>query len=220
VALPGPLLALGLQLFPIVVFLVVDAFVQDPIWAIASALAFVVLQAVITFVRGKRFDRFLLLDLALVGGMSAASLLTRNELFFKLKPAILEGVMVPYLLFLALAPAPLLLGYFARYAVGQTIRPDALPLLRRLIGLMGAMIALHAGAVVVAALYWTKRTWGLVSGPGFYVLLVPLAVWAIAQRLRLRRAARVAAEELPVAPAPAGPRRRATSRRRRTSRGQ
>jgi hypothetical protein len=211
VALPGPLLALGLQLFPIVVFLVVDAFVQDPIWAIASALAFVVLQAVLTFVRGKRFDRFLLLDLALVGGMGAASLLTRNELFFKLKPAILEGVMVPYLLFLALAPAALLLGYFARYAVGQTIRPEALPLLRRLIGLMGAMIALHAALVVIAALYWTKRTWGLVSGPGFYVLLVPLAIWAIVQRLRLRRA-RAAAEEEPLAP------RRLTSRRRRTSR--
>jgi hypothetical protein len=208
--LPGPIVALGLQLFPILVFLVVDSLVQDPVWAIIAALAFVVFQAIVTFARGKGFDRFLLLDLLLVGGMGAASLLTRNEVFFKLKPAILEGVMVPYLGFLALARESLLLGYFDRYAVGVKVSAERLPVLRRLLGMMGVLVALHAGLVILAALCWSKRMWGLVSGPGFYVLLVPLAAWAVYQRLRLRRQA----ERAPAVPAP----RSLTSRRRRRGR--
>jgi intracellular septation protein A len=214
--LPGPIVALGLQLFPIVVFLVVDSLVQDPRWAIVAALAFVVLQAIITFARGKGFDRFLLLDLLLVGGMGAASLLTRNEVFFKLKPAILEGVMVPYLLFLALARQSLLLGYFDRHAVGVTVSAERLPVLRRLLGMMGALVALHAALVVVAALLWSKRTWGLVSGPGFYVLLVPLVGWSLVQRLRLRRQAQ--AQESAPAQQTGLPPRPLTSRRRRRGR--
>jgi hypothetical protein len=211
--LPGPIVALGLQLFPIIVFLVVDAVVQDPLWAIVAALAFVALQAIVTLARGKGFDRFLILDLLLVGGMGAASLLTRNEVFFKLKPAILEVVMVPYLGFLALARESLLLGYFDRYAVGVKVGAERLPMLRRLLGMMAGLVALHAALVVVAALLWSKRTWGLISGPGFYALLVPLVGWSLAQRLRLRRRALQESEPSPPAPA-----RRITGRRRRRDR--
>ncbi len=214
--LPTPFLTLALQIVPIVVFLVVDALVQDPVWAIGSALGFVVVQAVVTRLRGRPLDRFVLLDLALVGGMGAASLLTRNELFFKLKPAILEGVMVPYLLFLALAPERVLLGYFDRFAVGGGINPVALPRLRQLLGAMGVLVLLHAGLTVLAALLWSKRSWGLISGPGFYAILVPLLAWALIMRLRRRPAPPEATPPvaMPQAPAPQAsarvrPRRRA-----------
>jgi hypothetical protein len=203
--LPAPLLSLGLQLFPILVFLVVDALVQDALWAIISALVFVVVQTLLSLARGRGFDRFLLLDLVLLGGMGAASLLTKNEVFFKLKPAILEGIMIPYFLFLALGGEKTLTSYFNRYGMNQPLNPAALPLMRRLIGLMGVLVALHAGLTAVAAIYWSKRAWGLISGPGFYVLLLPLLLWMLYQRHRARRQ-----------PEPA---RRVVSARRRSSRG-
>jgi hypothetical protein len=71
--------------------------------------------------------------------------------------------------------------------MGAQIKPLALPFLRRLMGLMGGLVALHAGLTVISAVYWSKRTWGLVSGPGFYGLLLPLFAWALYQRFQLRR---------------------------------
>jgi intracellular septation protein A len=210
--LPTPILSLALQIVPILVFLVVDALVQDPLWAIGAALAFVVLQAVVTRARGRPFDKFLLLDLGLIGGLGAISLITRNELFFKLKPALLEGVMVPYLVFLAAAREQTLLSYFARYSLGQSsFNPAALPMMRRLLGAMAVLVALHAGLTVLAALRFSKRAWGLISGPGFYVLLIPLLGYVLLLRWHNLARARAAAaapppEELP--PPRPGPRRR------------
>lgn len=161
--LPTPLLSLALQTVPILVFLVVDALVQDPRWAIGAALAFVIVQTVLGRARGRPFDRFLLLDFALISGLGTSSLITRDELFFKLKPALLEGVMVPYLGFLALARQRTLLGYFDRFGLGgATPSPAALPLMRRLLGAMAVLVALHAGLTVMAALRWSKQSWGLI----------------------------------------------------------
>jgi len=209
VPLPTPLRSLALQIVPILVFLVVDALVQDPLWAIGAALAFVVLQAAVTRARGRPFDRFLLLDLGLIGGLGVASLISRNDLFFKLKPALLEGVMVPYLGFLAMARERTLLAYFERYAMGQsTVPAAALPMMRRLLGAMAALVAIHAGLTVLAALRFSKRSWGIISGPGFYALLLPLLAYVLLLRWRAARLARRPPEEPPPPAVPPGLRRR------------
>jgi intracellular septation protein A len=181
-----PLHVLLLQVLPILVFIVVDALVEDPAWAIGAALLFVAFQTVTTYARTKKLDPFIAVDALLIGGMGLVSILTQNEIFFLLKPAIIEGVMVPYLGFLAIAPERVLKGYFERYAYGQTLPVEAFRLLRKLVAFMAAFVLVHALAVVYAALYWSRAAWAWVSGPGFYVLLVPLGIWALVQRFRAR----------------------------------
>ena len=61
-----PIHLLVLQLLPILVFLLVDALVQDPLWAIGSALIFVAFQTVLNYVRKKKFDPFILIDALVV----------------------------------------------------------------------------------------------------------------------------------------------------------
>lgn len=195
-ALPIPVRLLALQLLPILVFLLVDSLVEDPVWAIGAALAFVAFQTVVMFVRHRRFDPLILLDAALIGGLGAISLLSEDDLFFMLKPAIMEGLMVPFLLLLALGGPGLLKRYLERYTPGATFNEQALPLLRTMLGLMSALVAVHAVAVVLAALYLTRQAWGLVSGPGFYVLLVPLLGWTLYQRFKRRRAQREEDEQM------------------------
>jgi hypothetical protein len=205
--LSSPVRSLLLQVVPILVFLAVDALSDSVPLAIGAALAFVVVQTILNRVRGRPFDRFLLLDLALVGGMGAASLFTRNELFFKLKPAILEAVMLPFTGFLALAPERVLVAYLGRYAPAPPA-PQALPLLRRLLGLMTILIAIHAGLTVLAALRLSRGAWAAVSGPGFYAILLPVLGYALWLRLRARRAASQVATADPPPPTPRIRRRR------------
>jgi len=202
-----PVRLLLLQLLPILVFLVVDALVQDPLWAIGAALLFVVFQTALTFARQRRLDPFILVDALLIGGLGAVSLLSKDELFFKLKPAIIEGVMVPFFLVLALGGDRLLSGYLGRYAVGMTLNPQAMPMLRRMLLGMTALILLHAVVVVYAALRLSRQSWAWISGPGFYLLLLPVVGWALWRRLALRRAARASEDESARKPAPSGRRR-------------
>lgn len=178
------------QLLPILAFLAIDALVEDPAWAIGAALLLVGIQAALDVRRTRRLDPLLLVDVALLAGLAAGSLLTDDQRFFLLKPAILEGLMVPYLGFLALAPARTLEGYFRRTLGGAQFPTAALPMLRALLCWMAVLVLLHAGLVVAVALYGSRALWGLVSGPGFYAMLLPLAAWVLIQRRRLLRAAR------------------------------
>jgi len=182
-----PIHLLVLQLLPILVFLVVDALVQDPVWAIASALVFVALQTVLIYLRTKKLDAFIAIDALLIGSLGAVSLLTENQWFFMLKPAIIEGIMVPYLLFLAFARDRTLQAYFKRYSIGMTIRPEAFSLMRKLLIWMAAWVVVHAGLTVMAVFLWSRQVWGWISGPGFYLLLVPMAAWVVYRRIKFRR---------------------------------
>lgn len=188
-ALPPQFRLLLFQLLPILAFLLVDGLVQDPLWAIGAALTLVLAQAVVIYARERRLDGFVLFDVLLIGGLGAVSLVSKNELFFKLKPAIMEVVIVPFFLVLALGGERLLSGYFGRFlGKGMALHPQVLPLMRRLLGLMSVLVLLHAGAVVWAAYRADRQTWGWISGPGFYLVLLPVALWALFRRLRHGRA--------------------------------
>lgn len=193
-----PLHLLLLQLLPLLVFLAVDALVREPLWAIVAALVCAALQSAITFWQQRRFDRFILVDALLIGALGAASLISKNELFFRLKPAVIEAVMVPFLLVLAFARESLLIGYLRRYGAQGDPAPGALVLLRRLFALLGLLVSLHAGVVVYFALYGSRQAWAWVSGPGFYLLLVPLFAWILVLRWRRSRAAAAAASAEPL----------------------
>ncbi len=184
---------LGFQLAPILVFLLVDSLVTDPLWAIGAALVCVAAQTGITWAKERRVDRFILADALLIGGLGAVSLVSKNELFFELKPAIMEAVMIPFVLVLALR-ADLLTGWLGRYTGGARLDPKVVPLLRRLMLWMAGLVAVHAALVVWAALALSRRSWALISGPGFFLILVPLLGWSLWQRRRLTRQARASRE--------------------------
>jgi len=175
------------QLLPILAFLLVDALVEDPGWAIGAALLLVGAQAALDIVRHRRFDPLVGVDVLLIGGLGLGSLLSDDERFFKLKPAILEAFMAAYMAFLALAPTRILHGYFRRALGGLAFPSAAMPALRRLLGAMAALVLLHATAVVGAALWASRAAWGWISGPGFYAVLLPLLPWVLIQRRRLRQ---------------------------------
>jgi hypothetical protein len=74
-------------------------------------------------------------------------------------------------------------------------------------------VLLHAGAVVYAALRLSRQSWAWISGPGFYLLLLPVVGWALWRRLALRRAARAGENEQESRPKPAPSGRQRRGRR-------
>jgi intracellular septation protein A len=175
------------QLLPLIVFIVVDALVTDVRISIASAILFAVGQLVFTWARSHRFDWFVLLDVGLICALGAVSLVSENDLFFKIKPAIIEAVTIAFMLALVLAPTRFLTGYYGRMMPGVPMPPEAVGRMKTMLGGMCVYVALHIAAVLYTAFYSSRATWAFVSGPGFYVILIPMGAVALVRVLSARR---------------------------------
>jgi intracellular septation protein A len=173
---------LALQLLPLLVFIVVDAFVDDVRISIICAVVFAIVQLALTWYRTRRFDWFVVLDVALIVGMGGMSIAFENELFFKLKPAIIEGVSIVFMLGLYFSPDAFLAGYVGRMTPGLELKPDAIRPMRRMIAIGGLYVAVHTLTVLYTAFETSRETWSMVSGPGFYVGLAPLFLMGLIRR--------------------------------------
>jgi intracellular septation protein A len=181
---------LFLQFLPILVFLVVDAIVENTVISIIAAVLFTAVQTGITWYMSKKFDYFLLADLALIAVMGGISIATKDDSFFMIKPAIIEALCVPFLLFIVFAPGSFIARYFGRYMPpGRTLTAAAIPLLKRMLLVMAVYIVLHAMAIMYASRHASRKIWALVSGPGFYAVLLPVAAYVLIARYRQSRGA-------------------------------
>lgn len=169
-----------LQVLPLLVFVLVDLLVDDVRISIAAAIAFAAVQLVVTWARTKRFDWFVVLDVALIAGLGGVSIALKDELFFKIKPAIIEGVTIAFMVGLLLAPTPFLIRYVERLTPGKALTPDGLALMRAMLAWGSVATGVHIVAVLYTAFFQSKAVWAAVSGPGFYVAFAPvmgILVW-------------------------------------------
>ena len=171
------------QLLPLLVFIVVDCFVTDVRISICSAILFAIGQLVVTYVRNHRFEWFVLLDVGLIAGLGAISIAFENELFFKVKPAIMDGVGIVFTVALIVAPSRFLLAYFGRMMPRTVLKPETVGTLKSMLAMICLGTAVHIGLVLYTAFRSSKEVWAFVSGPGFYLIILPMvAVVGIAQR--------------------------------------
>jgi intracellular septation protein A len=178
------------QLLPLLVFIVIDSFVKDVRISILSAILFAIGQLAFTYVKIHQFDWFVLLDVGLITAFGAVSIIFKNDLFFKIKPAIIEGLTIFIMLGLILAKDQFLLGYFGRMMPGMTLRPEAIGLMKTMLGWMCVYIVLHIGAILYTAFFSSRKVWAVVSGPGFYLIFIPIMAVVLGKAIMTRRKAR------------------------------
>ena len=176
------------QLLPLVVFIVVDALVTDSRLSILCAVVFALGQLAYTWMKSRRFDWFVVVDVGLIVALGGMAIGFENDKFFKVKPAIIEGVSVVLLLALILAPDRFLRGYLGRTL--PTLRPEALGVMKSMLMWMTGYMVLHVAAVLYTAFRASRQTWAWVSGPGFYLIFIPILALVLAKRHGARRRAR------------------------------
>lgn len=176
------------QLLPLIVFIVIDALVTDVRISILCAVLFAIAQLVFTWIKSRQLDWFVLLDVGLIVALGGVAIAAKNDLFFKLKPALIEGITIVFMLALVLAPDRFLLGYFGRSL--PNLRPESLGVMKSLLIWMSLYTAAHIAAVLYTAFFASKQVWAWVSGPGFYLVFIPIMAVVLVKRHRARRAAR------------------------------
>ena len=149
------------------------------------------LEFLLSFLKEKKADLFIAADTILLSAMGLLSLLLRNRLFFRLKPAVMEGFVALAMAILLLLPRDLLKTYMGHQVKGLVLEDGAMPALRGNLALMTAVFVIHAGLTVWAALFASTALWGFVSGGLLYLLLgaVLLARWLGARKANKAKSA-------------------------------
>ena len=155
-------------LIPLVIFII-----ADELWgtetglyiAITSGLA----ELAFYYIRTRKIDRYILLDTLLLVVLGGISILLENEIFFKIKPAIIESILLIVIAFSLWGPKNLILTMSQRY-VGEIRLTDGMEqVMKKNMKIMLAIITFHILLVLYSAEYMSDEAWAFISGGLFYI---------------------------------------------------
>lgn len=147
----------------------------DELWGMKIGLIVAVsigsIELLVTYVREKKLDRFVVVDILLLFVLSALSWLFDNEIFFKVKPAMIDMVMVAIIslsLFTKIDP----LGSMSqRYLQGVNLNENQKDLFRKNLWVMFWIVLLHTIMVLYSAFFMSKEVWAFVSSFLLFIMM-------------------------------------------------
>ncbi len=156
--------------FPLLLFVIADEIFGLTIGLIV-AIVFGTGQFVFVLVKEKRIEKFILLDTVLILALGGISLVSHSELFIKIKPAIIELIMVLLLGLTVFGKSPILILMAQRHMKGMTIKEEQMERMKRSMIIMLLLFFLHVILIIYSAFYMSKSAWAFISGGLFYILI-------------------------------------------------
>jgi len=179
-----------LQLLPGFIPLLVYI-IADDLWGTETGLLVAVGLGIIELayyrIRDGRFDRFILLDTMLIVVLGVVSLVLENDIFFRLKPALLGVVMCAFLGISAFTPGNILLNMSKRYMKGIELNNQQQVLLKSNLKSMFWLFTAYTILVFYSTWFMSKEAWAFISGAFIYILF---GVWFVFEFIKTRIANR------------------------------
>ena len=154
---------------PLFVFIIADEYWGMKV-GIAVALLIGLGEMGYTWIRAKRLDRFVFLDTALLVALSGISVLLENEIFFKLKPALIESILAVILAVSVYSPVDIIGTMTRKYMKGVEMSPAQEAIFKRNLRNLFYIVVLHTALVYYSAFFMSKEAWAFISGGLFYIL--------------------------------------------------
>jgi len=118
----------------------------------------------------KRFDKFILFDTLLLVVLGAVSILLDNDIFFKLKPGLIELILVAVLAISAFSKINIIGLMGQRYMKETTFNDAQMVQMRKSLKYLFFIFAGHTLLVFYATFFMSKGAWAFISGGLFYIL--------------------------------------------------
>lgn len=168
---------------PLFVFIAADA-----IWGTKTGLFVAVgvglLEMVWIAVREKRFDKFILFDTLLLVALGGVSIFLDNDLFFKLKPGLIELILVAVLAVSAFSKVNVISLMGKRYLKDLQFNDAQAAQMRKSLKTLFFIFAGHTVLVFYATFFMSNEAWAFISGGLFYILF---GVYFLAELVRQKR---------------------------------
>jgi isopentenyldiphosphate isomerase/intracellular septation protein A len=193
-------------LLPLIIYVGADfalgIFRVDPLLSekisLTIGLAIGAIEFAYVLKKDKKADPFVVADTILLAVTGGLSLLIGNDIFFRLKPAIIELILGLAMAVMLLLPSSYLKGYVGRQLRGISIPDEAMPAMKKGLALMLAVLAAHIALTIYASFALSIAAWGFISGGLLYVLFGAVALFQfVSAKLRAGRAvANASGEEM------------------------
>jgi len=154
---------------PLFVFIAIDE-----IWGttagLVAAIVIGIAEMVWTGIREKRFDKFVLFDTLLLVILGGVSILLDNDIFFKLKPGLVELILCAILAVSAFSSVNIIGLMTQRYMKDVQMNESQMKQLRNSMKTMFFIFLAHTLLVFYSAFFMSKEAWVFISGGLFYIL--------------------------------------------------
>ena len=168
---------------PLFVFIV-----ADEIWGTKIGLFVAVgvglLEMMWVGLKEKRFDKFILFDTLLLVALGAVSIILDNDIFFKLKPGLIELILVAVLGISAFSSVNIIGLMGQRFMKGTTFNDTQVAQMHKSLKSLFYIFTLHTLLVFYAAFFMSKEAWAFISGGLFYILF---GVYFLIELVRQKR---------------------------------
>jgi isopentenyldiphosphate isomerase/intracellular septation protein A len=163
-------------LLPLIIFIIVDE-----IWGTKAgllvAIIFGVGELAIILFKEKRFDWFVIFDTGLLLVLGAVSLLSENDIFFKLKPAFINLIFCVILGLSAFSSNNLLMLYSKRYVKDLPDDTRLYEEMKKTFKMIFWLFLFHTLLIVYSSFYMSKPAWAFISGGLLYILFALFFGW-------------------------------------------
>ena len=160
----------------------------DEIWGTKIGLIVAVFIGVAEMVyigwEEKRFDKFVLFDTLLLVVLGAVSIGLDNDIFFKLKPGLIEIILVAVLGISAFSKVNIVGLMGKRYLKGTEFNEAQTQQMQQSLRALFFVFAAHTLLVFYATFYLSKEAWAFISGGLFYIIF---GVYFLFEMLRQRK---------------------------------
>lgn len=128
-------------------------------------------QFAFTYFKERRVDRFILFDVSLIVGLGLVSLVLQNDIFFKLKPGLVELILAILMGFSGFSRSQLLIKMTGRYMPDLQLSEEQVQQMRIMMRRMFYIILAHTIMIFYASFFMSTEAWGFISGGLFYILV-------------------------------------------------
>ncbi|HNW51637.1 MAG TPA: septation protein IspZ [Prolixibacteraceae bacterium] len=160
----------------------------DEIWGTKVGLVVAVVVGIAeffyTYFKEKRFDKFIILDTALLIALGGISFLLDNDIFFKIKPAIIEAILCVILAVSAFTRIDIVGGMSKRYMKGIEMDETVQRKFKETLKVLFWIFTAHTLLVVYSAFCMSKEAWAFISGGLFYILFGVYFLFELVQQKR------------------------------------
>ncbi|PID30876.1 MAG: hypothetical protein CR982_00730 [Candidatus Cloacimonadota bacterium] len=121
--------------------------------------------------REKRKDFFILFDTFLVAVFGFVSIIFENDLFFKLKPGVIQLILLIMLSIMLFFDDKYLLKMISRYNNVENYSSQMISVMKKSMRPLFYILLVHTILIFISAFYMSKEIWGFIAGPLFYIII-------------------------------------------------
>lgn len=176
-------------ILPVVLFTVIEEYFGI-VWGLVAGMVSALFEVIWEWRKQGKVDGITWFGSGAMLVLGGVSLLTKEGFWFRMQPALLEGVMAAALIGSVGIGKPLLIAMARKQGTLDKVPPHILPMFEnRMRGLtfrVGLFFLAHAVLATWAALHWSVAAWAALKGIG---LTVSLFVYMGIEVLFMRRGA-------------------------------